>query len=562
MNIKYEIPPKFSSGFVSIDLEIFGMDDKRMHRPDNGIFACASIAHESNPEIAYILTDEKKLQGALDNLEHCVHVFQYGTFDIVHLRRWAKYRPRKKFWDTYLIERIMYGGYYNKFALDDLVRRHLDEYRDKSLQKSFITTIELSKEQIQYAAQDAIDTLKVALSQKQKIDKDSFTVWKKIDLPALWAFLDFQGFRLNVDAWKTLAEHNEQREQELDESFDFNPRSPKQVKEKLQELGWKSLKSTAVGELEKRSRKNPESKPALLANEILEYRKYKKRASTYGMNFIEDYLESELDYHVIHANYNVIGAETGRSSSSSPNCQNIIARDTNAYRNCFLARPGNKLIVADFSSQEPRVLAYKSKDKKLLEIFQSGKDIYIDVARKIFGEEINKSDPRRDDMKALILGTDYGMSEYGLAKRLGCSKDEAVSLLNSFFSKFPTLADYMHEQRTKTTYVTSVAGRKIWLNPYSFQCERNALNAPIQSSAADMMKLAISKMHQQWPKDLRYGIVAQIHDEVVIDTPENSAEEIARFVEDCMTSAGEELCPDIPFPVDAVICDTWGGKKG
>jgi len=240
----------------------------------------------------------------------------------------------------------------------------------------------------------------------------------------------------------------------------------------------------------------------------------------------------------------------------------LLTRDTNAYRNCFLARPGNKLIVADFSSQEPRVLAYKSKDKKLLEIFQSGKDIYIDVARKIFGEEINKSDPRRDDMKALILGTDYGMSEYGLAKRLGCSKDEAVSLLNSFFSKFPTLADYMHEQRTKTTYVTSVAGRKIWLNPYSFQCERNALNAPIQSSAADMMKLAISKMHQQWPKDLRYGIVAQIHDEVVIDTPENSAEEIARFVEDCMTSAGEELCPDIPFPVDAVICDTWGGKKG
>jgi len=213
MNIKYEIPPKFSSGFASIDLEIFGLNENQLHRPTSGVFACASIAHESDPETAYILTEEKQIQGALDNLEHCVHIFQYGTFDVVHLRRWAKYPPRKKFWDTYLAERIIYGGYYDNFALDDLIRRHLDEYRDKSLQKSFADATELSRDQIQYAAQDAVDTLKVALSQKKQIDKDSFNVWKKIDLPALWAFLDFQGFRLDVDAWKALAEHNEKIEQ-------------------------------------------------------------------------------------------------------------------------------------------------------------------------------------------------------------------------------------------------------------------------------------------------------------------------------------------------------------
>ena len=561
MNIKYEIPPKFSSGFASIDLEIFGLNENQLHRPTSGVFACASIAHESDPETAYILTEEKQIQGALDNLEHCVHVFQYGTFDVVHLRRWAKYPPRKKFWDTYLVERIMYGGYYDKFALDDLIRRHLGEYRDKSLQKSFSDATELSREQIQYAAHDAIDTLKVALSQKKQIDKDSFNVWKKIDLPALWAFLDFQGFRLDVDAWKALAKHNEQMEQELDESFDFNPRSPKQVKEKLQKLGWKSLKSTAVGELEKRSSKNPESDPALLANKILEYRKYKKRASTYGMNFVEDYLESELDYHVIHSNYNVVGAKTGRTSSSNPNLQNIIARDTDAYRNCFLARPGNKLVVIDYSANEPRFLAYKCQEPWMIDIFNSDRDIYIALAKDVFGEEIDKKSPRRNDMKAIILGTDYGMSEYGLAKKLGCSKDEAAEFFRIMFKKLPNLADYMHEQRTKTTYVTTVGGRKSWLNPYSAQCERNALNSPIQGSAADLLKLSLNLLHQRWPTDLRFGVVGQVHDEIIIDSPAISIREVSEFAEKCMMEAGEILCPTIPFPAKPIICDKWGEAK-
>jgi len=281
------------------------------------------------------------------------------------LRRHAEIKPRKKLWDTMLIDRIMWGGYYDLFGLDDLSRRYLDIELDKSLQKSFVDATELSEEQIQYAALDTINTLKICEAQKKHLTKTDMKIWKEIDQPALWAIMDFQGFRVDVDKWKALAEYNKRKQEEIDEQLGFNPRSYKQVKWVLREEGFKGLPSTGEAELLKHIKDYPDTKARELAELVLESRKYGTRASRYGMAFLEKYIEEENDYHVVYGDYDVNLAETGRTACRNPNMQNIPARETKEYRECFIPRPGNILLVADYSSQEPRISAFLSDDKKM-----------------------------------------------------------------------------------------------------------------------------------------------------------------------------------------------------
>jgi len=249
-------------------------------------------------------------------------------------------------------------------------------------------------------------------------------------------------------------------------------------------------------------------------------------------------------------------------SSDSPNMQNIPARDTSEFRECFIARPGNKLVILDYSAQEPRITAYLTGDRKLKEIFLRGEDIYIGIAKELFGKEITKDDPLRSRMKSTILGVDYGMSPIGLARRENISTDEAEDILNTFLhKKFKAVGRWVERQKKKKKLVTTVSGRKIHLNHYSTQCENNALNAPHQGTAADMMKVVLGETYHNWDFDFPYACVETTHDELAFDVPEDNAEEVGEWAKKIMERVGEQMCPGVSFKADYKICDSWADKE-
>lgn len=569
MIIKHEIPPYVApKSFVALDVELFNAEKKHLHRPTTGSFAALSVCCEDDLDTVFVITNEDDVSKTLERVNDGVLVFHNAQFDITHLRRWSHIPPRNTVWCTMLIEQILYGGYYSNFpSLEDLVRRYVSVKLSKDVRETFgnVSTIDL--DQINYVALDAFWTIRMALEQrkimKEQNRMDAWHIWKDVDLPALWAFLDFRGFRIDIDAWKTLAKENQQKANEIEAEFNFNPRSPQQVKTNINKLGW-SIASTGAKILEQAIQNDPESPGAKLAATLLEYRKYHTRVSRYGNSFIEDYLESEQCNNelifTISASNNVIGAETGRTSVSKPSMQNLPTRDTKEFRKPWIARPRHKLIIADYSAQEPRVHAYLSKDAQLKEIFISGRDPYIELAKVLYNKEINKSDPLRNRMKISFLGATYGQSPQGVAKAWNISLSDAIDLQNKFFAKFPGSKRWVDQQKKKSDYVETVLGRRIWLNCWNNQSERNALNAPHQGSSADMMKQAIGKMHENWTFNCPFGVVAQVHDEVILDVPEELSSEIKDFVRSTMIQVAEKMCPGIPFKVEAIIANNWSEK--
>jgi DNA polymerase-1 len=451
----------------------------------------------------------------------------------------------------------MYGSYYDNFALEDLVRRYFDVYLDKSMQKEFEKATELSEPLVKYACLDSLYTRKIALKQRELIDRNDFDIWTKIDRPAMWALMAFQGFPIDVEKWLALSELNYRRRDEIDAELPINPRSPKQVVEYLSKNGFSGLKSSGEAKLNSFIKKKPNTKAAAVAKKVLDSRKYGKLAGTYGKKMIDRYVEYDKNGVArIHSNFDPNRAETGRTASSDPNLQNIPARDTKEFRECFIPSPGNALVIADYSAQEPRVTAYLSQDKKIMQIFRDGKDIY-DEMRDLIGI----SGLSRDNMKTVFLGMTYGLSKYGLAGRLGVSKDEAGEILHKVFRTFPGVANWMNKQHKEKKYVSTVAGRRCWINPYNSQStERNSLNSPVQGTAGDMLKIAFATMYEEWDFDYPYGVVNEVHDELVEDVPEPIAEDVAQFTTEVMVNVAEEMCPGMPFKAEAKIASTWAGK--
>lgn len=555
--IPYTLPPNHA---VSIDTEWFGMDENRMHRPDNGTFGCMTFCHR--PGEVYLYTDPILIPEVLERADRCVWTMHNAKFDITHLRRLAGIPERTRLVDTMMLERILWNGYYDSFGLDDLARRYLRTHLDKTLQKKWVTATTLTDELIEYATGDADVQLRVWHEQKKHITQSDWKIYKEIDLPAMWAVLDFRGFRLDVEGWRSLAENNKAEAVRLEEQLDFNPRSKFQVVPKLRERGFKGIEDSAAPTLEKFIAKYPETRAAKEAEIVLACREFSTFSSKYGKRWLTDYLETFDDgSQGFLCDYNVIGAETGRMSAKNPPLHQIPARSTKVFREKFIAGPGCKLIMADYSQQEIFIMAYVTQDPIMMEICNSGKDTYMLMAKVMFDKDIDKKDPLRPQMKAIVLGMDYGMSEFGLARKLGITVKEAAQLLVLFYHKFPGVAEYMHRIRKEKKVVQTVAGRKFYLNPYSSQSERNALNAPIQGTAADMFKRAVSEVRRNWQWSSQYGIVNVVHDEIVLDVLEMYAKEIAPYVQDSMVRVANQMCPGMSFRADAHIGDTWAEKE-
>ena len=263
---------------VAIDLEVFGQTDGRLHKPE-GTFACLSITIGDGD--TYVVTRQDQLKDALDLVSAGKWIFHNAVYDIRQLRRWVDI-PRRIVWDTMLVERNLWNGYYSNFSLADLARRYLDKRRDKSIRQSFPDGTELTSEMIQYAGDDAYDTLMCYYAQ-QEVD-GNLDAYFKVDEPAIWVVLDMKPVKIDIDKWTRIVVANEKRGQQLQEELGFNVKSPQQVKKATHALGF-DLENTAKATLQDMSDKHP------IFDSIVEARMYRDSVSRYGIKWINRYVD-------------------------------------------------------------------------------------------------------------------------------------------------------------------------------------------------------------------------------------------------------------------------------
>ena len=300
---------------------------------------------------------------------------------------------------------------------------------------------------------------------------------------------------------------------------------------------------------------------------LLRYREIEKLRSTY----VDGYLPLVAPDGRIHAHFNQTGAATGRLSSDHPNLQNIPVRSETGrmIRRAFVAPEGRVFIVADYSQIELRILAHLSKDPGLMEAFEAGEDIHTATAARVFGftSDLVTPDLRRR-AKAINFGLLYGMEAFGLADRLKISRGEAREHMDTYFRQFPLVRDYMQSvvaEARRTGYTTTLFGRRRYLPELASDNvrirqmgERMALNAPVQGSAADVIKMAMIELAPRL-EDRPAEILLQVHDELVLEARREEAEEVARLVKEVMEGVGDL---DVPLTVDIATGFDLASVKG
>lgn len=301
-----------------------------------------------------------------------------------------------------------------------------------------------------------------------------------------------------------------------------------------------------------------------LAKIALEYRTINKLVTTYTEKLPK--MVDPKDGRV-HTTFEQAVAVTGRLSSTNPNLQNIPIRteEGRKVREAFIAAKGCKLISADYSQIELRIMAHLSADKRLVDAFKHNEDIHRATAAEVFGKEKDQVTPNdRRIAKVINFGLMYGMSPFGLAKNLGISRDEAKNYINKFFARFPGVRDYMDNTRAladRQGYVETDFGRRLWLPDIHAMgarraaAERAAINAPMQGTAADLIKLSMIAV-QKWieEKGLKSKLILQIHDELIMEVPEEEVDIVKENLPKIMDSVTEL---HVPLLAEVGVGDNW-----
>lgn len=428
-----------------------------------------------------------------------------------------------------------------------------------------------------YAAEDADITLRLhqVLSSKLEQDPALQSVFSDIELPLIQVLARMEQQGAMVDATQLAIQSREHGERlvELEKKAHelaggpFNLSSPKQLQEILFEQQKlpiikktpKGAPSTAEEVLQELALDYP------LPKVIIEHRSLSKLKSTYT-----DKLPQMINPATgrIHTSYHQAVTATGRLSSSDPNLQNIPIRSTEGrrIRQAFVAPEGYKLVAADYSQIELRIMAHLSQDKGLLNAFAHGEDVHKATAAEVFGVELEKvtSDQRRS-AKAINFGLIYGMSAFGLGKQLGIGRNEAQTYINHYFDTYPGVQRYMDDIRAQAAekgYVETLFGRRLYLPEIKASngmrrqaAERTAINAPMQGTAADIIKKAMVKV-DRWLQSSNTGarMIMQVHDELILEVPDAQAEAVSAQLVELMQSAA---ALDVPLLVEAGIGNNW-----
>ncbi|MBE4618573.1 DNA polymerase I [Vibrio navarrensis] len=485
--------------------------------------------------------------------------------------------------DTMLASYV-YNSVGGKHDMDSLALRFLqhscisfEQIAGKGKNQLTFNQIDLNEAAV-YAAEDADVTLRLhnRLAESLNADEKLKSVYEEIEVPLVPVLSRIERTGVLIDAMKLSAQSQEiaLRLDELEQKAyeiagqEFNMNSPKQLQTILfEQMGLPVVKKTPSGT----PSTNEEVLQELaldypLPKVILEYRGLAKLKSTYT-----DKLPKMINPTTgrVHTSYHQAVTATGRLSSTDPNLQNIPIRNEEGrrIRQAFVAPHGYKILAVDYSQIELRIMAHLSGDQALLDAFQQGKDIHAATAAEILGVSIDQvTSEQRRRAKAVNFGLIYGMSAFGLAKQLGIPRGEAQGYMDKYFERYPGVMQYMEDTRSTASelgYVETIFGRRLHLPEITSRnvmrrkaAERAAINAPMQGTAADIIKKAMLLVDQwiQQEGDGRVKLLMQVHDELVLEVEESSLAEIESKVQELMESAAQLK---VPLVADAGHGDNW-----
>ena len=432
--------------------------------------------------------------------------------------------------------------------------------------------------QTEYAVEDADITLQLKVNFEKELLSGNLTeLFEKVELPLVnvLASMEIEGININIDFLNTLSKDLaidiERLEKRVFEQAgeEFNLASPKQLgpilfdklklvdKPKKTKTGQYSTAEDVLSYL---------AKDHQIVRDILEYRQYKKLQSTYV-----DALPNDVNSKTgrIHTVYAQAVAATGRLSSNNPNLQNIPIRTERGkqVRKAFIPRNNNYVLVsADYSQIELRLIAALSKDEIMTQSFLNGEDIHASTAAKVFGIPLSEvSREQRSDAKAVNFGIIYGVSAFGLSNQTSLSRSEAKELIDTYFKTYPKLRSFIDDQihfARENGYVETVLGRRRYLKDINSRnavvrgaAERNAVNAPLQGSAADIIKIAMINIHDRFDKEkFKSKMLLQVHDELVFDIHKDELEIIKPIIKYEMENAYQLK---VPLIVDLGVGENW-----
>ena len=528
----------------------------------------------------------KKLKNILQD-KSIKKIGQNIKFDfIILLRNEIKLDPIE---DTMLMSYALDAGKH-RHNMDNLSETHLNH---KPI--SFKEVAGTGKKQIsfnkvpiklatQYAAEDADVTFRLYTFFRERLDKEKLLkIYELFEKPMvnLLSQMEIEGIKINSSFLKELSKKFDNKIKKLEKEIfsiakrEFNIGSPKQ----LGEILYNELKIAKI----KKTKKGGFATSAAVLEDlaftghklpriVLDWRQLTKLKNTYT-DALPEHLNANTNR--VHTSFLLAATTTGRLASSEPNLQNIPIKteDGKEIRKAFIAERNHSLISADYNQIEMRILADIADVKELKKAFKNNEDVHSLTASQVFDIPLNKIDKEtRRRAKAINFGIIYGISQYGLAKQISVSNSEAAEFLKSYFKKFPEIKDYMNATINfcrKSGYVNNIFGRRCYItgindknyNVRNFQ-ERAAINAPIQGSAADIMRLAMIKITSEFEKNPNYKtkMLLQIHDELVFETPQDELEKIVPIIKKNMldASSSEHHQFTIPLTVDINSGNNWG----
>ena len=595
-DLKKWVETIYSRGWVAVDTETTGLNDMTVDLV--GISLCVNAGHACYIPLAHkqggddLFGSAEMAEGQMDMTEalailkpvleddSILKIGQNMKYDAKILHRYGvEIAPID---DTMLMSYALNAGLHNH-GMDGLSERYLGHVpiSIKTLLGTGKSAITFDKvlvdDAINYAAEDADVTLRLwKLFKPQLHAKQVTTVYETMERPLVpvLAQMERNGIKVDRDTLSRMSNAFAQKmaglEAEIHElaGGPFNVGSPKQLGEvlfdKLELPGGKKGKtgaySTGVDILEDLATEHD------LPGRVLDWRQLSKLKSTYT-DALQTHINSDTGR--VHTSYSIVGANTGRLSSSDPNLQNIPVRSEEGrrIREAFIADKGNKLISLDYSQIELRILAHVADISALKQAFKEGQDIHAMTASEMFDVPLDEMTPDvRRKAKAINFGVIYGISGFGLARNLRIPRSEAQGFIDRYFERFPGIKDYMEDTvkfAKEHSYVQTLFGRKINTpeinakGPGAGFAKRAAINAPIQGTAADVIRRAMIRMPDAIAH-LPARMLLQVHDELIFEVPEDSVDQVIEVVRNVMENASDPaVCLDVPLVVDAGVGDSW-----
>ena len=478
-------------------------------------------------------------------------------------------------YDTYLASLLIAAGDGDRrHGLADVVQFFLGQTLDKSEQVSNWGADELTHSQIEYAARDAAIMPEVRAKLDERISAEGLERALKLENDCVMpiAEMELNGFYLDSPRWREqLNKMRGAQAKFADELQDMlsagvaqaslfgrseiNLDSQAQVTDALLGLGVPMPDTTQAWQLQPLAEKYP------VVSKLLEYRTVAKASSSFGENILE-YIEPQTGR--IHADFRQIGAPTGRFSCSNPNLQQIPHEAE--YRRCFLSPTGRKLVIADYSQIELRILADFSDDTNFIEAFVGGQDFHSNTAAQVFGVKTEDvSADQRSFAKRLNFGVVYGLGASRFAAMTGITNTQAEDTLRKYFATYPKMDSWLRTASRNVVNERSTRSGSGRMARFHFDendrsslgaAQRYAKNMPIQGTSADILKRALRLLHDDI-RSTSAQLVNIVHDEIIVECDDAEAEQTSRILESAMQRAGAEFVSKVPIKVDVHTADEW-----